>query len=37
MDALGNWAALTSDGTTKSRTHDVQNQIQTITGASTPG
>jgi RHS repeat-associated protein len=37
LDALGNWNAVTTDGSTQGRTHNAQNQIASITGASTPG
>jgi RHS repeat-associated protein len=37
LDALGNWSAVTSDGTTQARTANAQNQITSISGASTPG
>jgi RHS repeat-associated protein len=37
LDALGNWNAVTTDGSTQTRTANAQNQIASITGASTPG
>jgi RHS repeat-associated protein len=37
LDGLGNWNAVTTDGSTQSRTHNVQNQITSISGAVTPG
>src|SRR5262249_32527666 len=37
LDALGNWTAVTTDGVAQARTHDPQNQIQSIDGATTPG
>ena len=32
LDALGNWASVTTDGTTQSRDHNAQNQITDING-----
>jgi RHS repeat-associated protein len=37
LDALGNWIAVSSDGSTQTRTHNGQNQITSISGANTPG
>ena len=37
LDALGNWASLTNDGgSAQTRTHDVQNRISTVSGATSP-
>ena len=37
LDALGNWTKLTTDGAqTQTRTFNLQNQITSISGASTP-
>ena len=34
---LGNWASLTNDGgSAQTRTHDVQNRISTVSGATSP-
>jgi RHS repeat-associated protein len=37
LDGLGNWSAVTTDGVTQNRTHNQQNQITSISGATTPG
>jgi RHS repeat-associated protein len=37
FDALGNWDSVTTDGSTQTRSHDAQNQITSISGATTPG
>src|SRR5438132_865668 len=36
LDALGNWASFTNDSSTQTRTHNAQNQITSISGATTP-
>jgi RHS repeat-associated protein len=36
FDAPGNWASATSDGSTQTRTHDKQNEITSVSGATTP-
>jgi len=36
LDALGNWTGLTTDANTQSRTFNAQNQVTSISGASTP-
>ena len=33
---MGNWASFTNDGSTQTRSHNVQNQITSISGATTP-
>jgi RHS repeat-associated protein len=35
-DALGNWDSVTTDGSTQSRTANKQNEITSISGATTP-
>jgi RHS repeat-associated protein len=35
-DALGNWNSVTTDGSTQTRTANAQNQITSISGATTP-
>src|SRR5262249_21385605 len=34
LDALGNWVAVTSDGTAESRDHNQQNQITDVNGTA---
>jgi len=36
LDALGNWSGFTSDSSTQSRTFNAQNQLTSISGATTP-
>jgi RHS repeat-associated protein len=36
LDAVGNWTSFTSDSSTQTRTDNVQNQITSISGATTP-
>jgi RHS repeat-associated protein len=36
LDGLGNWASFTNDANTQTRTHNVQNQITAVSGATTP-
>jgi RHS repeat-associated protein len=36
LDALGNWATVTTDGTPQNRTHNQQNEITSISGKTTP-
>ena len=36
LDAVGNWLSVTSAGSTQTRTFNSQNQITSISGASTP-
>ncbi len=36
LDAVGNWSSFTSDSNTQTRTANVQNQITSISGATTP-
>jgi RHS repeat-associated protein len=36
LDVLGNWSAVTTDSVTQNRTHNQQNQITSIPGATTP-
>jgi RHS repeat-associated protein len=37
LDALGNWDSLTNDGgSAQTRTHDIQNRIATVSGATSP-
>src|SRR5262249_54433170 len=36
LDSMGNWNSLTSDGNTQARTHNQQNQIASISGATGP-
>ncbi len=36
LDALGNFASQTTDGTTQTRTHNQQNEITSVSGATTP-
>jgi RHS repeat-associated protein len=36
LDAAGNWSSFTTSGTTQTRTSNLQNQITTISGATTP-
>jgi RHS repeat-associated protein len=36
LDAAGNWSSFTTNGTTQTRTSNLQNQITTISGATTP-
>ena len=37
LDALGNWDSFTVDGgTAQTRTHDIQNRIATVSGATSP-
>jgi RHS repeat-associated protein len=35
-DALGNWNGATTNGTTQTRTHNQQNEITAVSGATTP-
>lgn len=35
-DALGNWDAVTTDGSTQTRTHNRQNEVGSVGGATTP-
>jgi RHS repeat-associated protein len=37
LDALGNWSSVTTDGTAQTRTANAQNEITSISGATTPG
>jgi RHS repeat-associated protein len=37
LDALGNWASVTTDGTTQTRTANQQNGITAVSGQTTPG
>jgi RHS repeat-associated protein len=37
FDALGNWDSVTTDSSTQTRGHNAQNQITSISGATTPG
>jgi RHS repeat-associated protein len=37
LDALGNWSSVTTNGTTQTRTANAQNEITSISGATTPG
>ncbi len=34
FDALGNWTSLTTDGATQNRTHNLQNEVTSVNGAS---
>jgi RHS repeat-associated protein len=36
LDALGNFESVTTNGTAQTRTHDKQNQVTGVTGATTP-
>src|SRR5439155_24350848 len=36
LDAVGNWATVTTDGVGQNRTHNAQNQISSISGATMP-
>jgi RHS repeat-associated protein len=36
LDAVGNWSSFTSDSSTQTRNHNVQNEITSISGATTP-
>jgi RHS repeat-associated protein len=36
LDALGNWASVTTDGTPQNRTHNQENEITSITNQPTP-
>jgi hypothetical protein len=36
LDAVGNWSSFTTNGSTQTRTSNLQNQISSISGASTP-
>ncbi len=36
LDALGNWSTFVNDGNTQTRGHNVQNQITSISGLTTP-
>ena len=36
FDALGNWNSVTTDGTTQTRSHNKQNEITSVSGATTP-
>ena len=36
LDALGNWASFTSDSTTQTRSFNLQNQLTSVSGATTP-
>lgn len=36
FDAPGNWDSVTTDGTAQTRTHNKQNEIGTVSGATTP-
>ena len=35
-DALGNWDSVTTDGSTQTRDHNAQNEITSVSGATTP-
>jgi YD repeat-containing protein len=37
LDALGNWASFTNGSTTQTRTANQQNEITSVSGATTPG
>src|SRR5262249_40154653 len=34
LDAMGNWASVTTDGTPQTRTHNQQNQLTAVGGSS---
>ena len=36
LDALGNWDAVTTDGAAQTRTHDAQNRVTGVSGATGP-
>jgi len=36
FDALGNWNSVTTDGSTQTRSHNKQNEITSVSGATTP-
>jgi RHS repeat-associated protein len=37
LDALGNWSSVTTNGNAQTRTANAQNEITSISGATTPG